>query len=121
MLNITGNKFAKKKGTIPTNLNIIITKSSFFWNIKFKFLNFVNKFSFKKSYKKYFAKMYRHKAPIDNAVVTIIVPIHFPKINPPINAIGLPKPRSTTHKTVSRKKIEINKIKLFSFNILSRS
>ena len=105
MLNITGNKFAKKKGTNPTNLNIIITKSSFFLNIKFKFLNFLNKFFFRKSYKKYFAKMYRHKAPIDNALVTIIVPIHFPKINPPINAIGLPKPRSTTHKTVNRKKI----------------
>ena len=65
--------------------------------------------------------MYKHKAPIDKDIATTIVPSHFPKINPPINAIGLPKPRSTTHKTVSRKKIEINKIKLFSFTILSRS
>ena len=65
--------------------------------------------------------MYKHKAPIDKDIVTTIVPIHLPKINPPINATGLPKPRRTTHNTVNKKKIEINKIKLFSFNILSRS
>ena len=50
--------------------------------------------------------MYRHKAPIDKAVVTNNVPIHFPKINPPTNANGLTKPRSITHKTVNRKKID---------------
>ena len=52
--------------------------------------------------------MYKHKAPIDKDIVTIIVPIHLPKINPPINATGLPKPKRKTHKTVIRKKIEIN-------------
>ena len=54
-----------------------------------------------------------HKAPIDKEVVTTIVPIHFPKINPPINAIGLPKPRRKTHKAVNRKKIEIKKLNYF--------
>lgn len=54
-----------------------------------------------------------HKAAIDKEVVTTIVPIHFPKINPPINAIGLPKPRRKTHKAVNRKKIEIKKLNYF--------
>ena len=63
--------------------------------------------------------MYKHKAPIDKDIVTTIVPIHLPKINPPNNATGLPKPKRITHRIVSKKKIEINNIKLFFFNMLS--
>ena len=36
-----------------------------------------------------------------------MVPIHFPKINPPISAIGDPNPKSgNTHKIVNIKNIE---------------
>ena len=37
--------------------------------------------------------MYKHKAPTDKDIVTTIVPIHFPKINPPNNANGDTNPR----------------------------
>ena len=57
--------------------------------------------------------MYKHKAPIDKDIVTIIVPIHLPKINPPINATGDPNPKNgNTHNIVSPKKIIDNKNKL---------
>ena len=51
--------------------------------------------------------MYKHKAPIDKDNVTTIVPVHLPKINPPINATGLPKPKRKTHKTVMKKKLRL--------------
>ena len=57
--------------------------------------------------------MYRHKAPIDKDIVTTIVPIHLPKINPPINATGLPKPKRITHKIVSKKKLKLIKLNYF--------
>ena len=42
--------------------------------------------------------MYNNVAPIDKPKTTKIVPIHLPKINPPNKKIGLPKPKSKTHK-----------------------
>ena len=46
-------------------------------------------------------------------VAIIIVPIHFPKIKPPIRAIGVPNPRNgNTHKIVITKKIMNIKNKL---------
>ena len=56
-------------------------------------------------------------APILNPITTSKVPIHLPNINPPIKAIGLPKPSSGKHQTtVSTKKIiEIkNKLEFLS-------
>ena len=48
-----------------------------------------------------------------NPRTTRIVPIHFPKINPPISATGDPNPKNgNTHKIVSPKKIIYNKNKL---------
>ena len=48
-----------------------------------------------------------------NPKTTINVPIHFPKINPPNNAIGEPNPKNgNTHKIVSPKKTIDNKNKL---------
>ena len=45
-------------------------------------------------------------APILNPKTTNNVPIHFPKINPPINATGDPNPKNgNTHKIVNNKKI----------------
>ena len=41
-----------------------------------------------------------------NPKTTIGVPIHFPKINPPIKATGDPNPKNgNTHKIVNNKKI----------------
>ena len=46
-----------------------------------------------------------------------MVPIHFPKINPPIRATGDPKPkRGNTHKMVKPKKIKNIRIRLDFFN-----
>ena len=48
-----------------------------------------------------------------NPRTTRIVPINFPKINPPISAIGDQNPKNgNTHKIVSPKKIIDNKNKL---------
>ena len=52
-------------------------------------------------------------APILNPMITKTVPIHWPKMNPPINATGEPNPKNgNTHKIVSTKKITDNKNKL---------
>ena len=59
--------------------------------------------------------MYNNVAPTDSPKTTKIVPIHFPKINPPIKKIGLPNPKSKTHIIVkTKKKSEVRK-KLLSF------
>ena len=57
-------------------------------------------------------------APILNPKVTIKVPIHFPKINPPIMATGDPNPKKgKTHNTArAKKQIEIKNISLFQNN-----
>ena len=50
-------------------------------------------------------------------MTTIIVPSHLPKINPPSNAIGEPKPKNgKTHNIVKIKKIMDIKNKLEFFN-----
>ena len=59
--------------------------------------------------------MYNNVAPIDKPKTTKIVPIHLPKINPPNKKIGLPKPKSKTHKIVKIKKINEIRKKLLSF------
>ena len=52
-----------------------------------------------------------------NPSTTTMVPIHFPKINPPIKAIGDPKPkRGNTHKIVKPKKIKNIRNRLDFFN-----
>ena len=52
-------------------------------------------------------------APILNPKTTSNVPIHFPKINPPINATGEPNPKNgNTHNIVSPKKTIDTKINL---------
>ena len=52
--------------------------------------------------------MYKKVAPILRPSTTAIVPIHFPKIKPPIKATGEPKPKNgNTHKIVKSKKIKI--------------
>ena len=52
-----------------------------------------------------------------NPNTTTMVPIHFPKINPPIKATGDPKPkRGNTHKIVKPKKIKNIRIRLDFFN-----
>ena len=49
---------------------------------------------------------YKKVAPILKPNTTRIVPNHFPKINPPIRAIGDPNPKNgNTHKIVKIKKI----------------
>tara|TARA_Y100000768_G_scaffold355353_1_gene308934 strand:+ start:370 stop:564 length:195 start_codon:yes stop_codon:yes gene_type:complete len=61
--------------------------------------------------------MYKKVAPILKPKTTIIVPIHFPKINPPSKATGDPKPKNgNTHNIVNNKKINDikNKFELLS-------
>ena len=61
--------------------------------------------------------MYRNVAPMLNPKITRIVPIHFPKINPPNKATGEPNPKKgNTHKIVKTKKIKNKKNKLFFFS-----
>jgi hypothetical protein len=61
--------------------------------------------------------MYKKVAPILRPSTTAIVPIHFPKIKPPIKATGEPKPKNgNTHKIVKSKKIKKIRIKLEFFN-----
>ena len=55
---------------------------------------------------------YKHNEPTVKLNVINKVPIHFPNMNPPINAMGVPKPRRKTQKTVNKKKAKLNKIKL---------
>ena len=57
--------------------------------------------------------MYKKVAPMLKPKTTTIVPIHFPKMNPPKRAMGDPNPKNgNTHKIVSPKKIIDNKNKL---------
>ena len=66
-----------------------------------------------KSFKKQFPNIYKKVAPILKPRVTIKVPIHLPKIKPPISAIGVPKPKNgNTHSIVDIKKIRDIKNKL---------
>ena len=52
-------------------------------------------------------------APTLNPKTTTHVPIHFPKIKPPIKATGDPNPKNgNTHKMVNAKKTIDNKNKL---------
>ena len=61
--------------------------------------------------------IYRKVAPILKPKTTTIVPIHFPKIKPPIIATGDPNPKSgNTHKIVETKKIKKMRVKLEFFN-----
>ena len=53
--------------------------------------------------------------------MTIIEPIHFPKIKPPISKIGEPKPKSNTQTTVNKKNPKDKKIKLLSLILLRMS
>jgi len=64
---------------------------------------------------------YKHNEPTDKLNVINKVPIHFPKMKPPIRAIGVPKPSNITQKTVNKKKAKINKIKLLLFRELRLS
>ena len=62
--------------------------------------------------------MYSKVDPVVIPIKTTIVPIHFPKIKPPIKAIGEPKPKKgNTHKIVKIKKIVDvkNKFEFLSF------
>jgi hypothetical protein len=69
------------------------------------------------SFKKKFPKIYKKVAPILRPSTTTIVPIHFPKIKPPISATGDPRPKKgNTHKIVKTKKIKNIKSKLEFFN-----
>ena len=52
--------------------------------------------------------------PLLKLNITIIEPIHFPKIKPPISKIGEPKPKSNTQTTVNKKNPKDKKIKLLS-------
>ena len=65
----------------------------------------MSSFSLIKSLKKKFAKIYKHVAPLVKPNTTKNVPIHFPKINPPIKNIGAPKPKRKTQIIVNRKNI----------------
>ena len=61
--------------------------------------------------------MYKKVAPTLKPVTTTNVPIHFPKIKPPISATGDPKPRKgNTQRTVRNKKVIETKNKLEFFN-----
>ena len=50
-----------------------------------------------------------------NEHVTIIVPIHFPKMYPPSNATGLPKPKNKTQRIINimLAKMEMNKLEFY--------
>ena len=61
--------------------------------------------------------MYKKVAPILRPSTTATVPIHFPKMKPPIKATGEPKPKNgNTHKIVKSKKTIKIRIKLEFFN-----
>ena len=55
--------------------------------------------------KKYPARMYKSVAPTVVAVTDIIVPHHFPNINPEKISTGVAKPKKQTHTTENKKKI----------------
>tara|TARA_S200000501_G_scaffold313042_1_gene304279 strand:- start:872 stop:1162 length:291 start_codon:yes stop_codon:yes gene_type:complete len=60
--------------------------------------------------------MYMKVAPIVSPTITTRVPIHFPKIKPPIMATGEAKPkRGKTHKIVKIKKIKNMSVELEFF------
>ena len=58
-------------------------------------------------------KIYNNVAPILKPKITTIVPIHFPKIKPPIKATGEANPKNgNTHNIVDIKKIKNIKYRL---------
>ena len=107
-LNNVGKMFEIKKGIPPTNLYIRKKVNSFSLNFSVRLENLDENFFLIISLKKKFAVVYKRVAPMHNPNTISTVPIHLPKINPPINATGVPKPKRKTHKTVMKKKIEIN-------------
>ena len=60
-------------------------------------------------------------APIVKETNVIIVPVHFPNINPAANAIGLPKPKRSTQTIVNNEKIIDILSKLFSVKSFNNS
>ena len=64
--------------------------------------------------------MYKNEAPILKPKTTMIKPNHLPKMNPPSNATGDPKPKKgNTHKIVNSKKDKDNNNK-FDFFIFEK-
>ena len=82
-------------------------------------MNFFSNFSLISSLKKNLANKYNNVAPVVKANRTISVPIHLPKIKPPIKATGLPKPKRSTQQTVNTKKIKAIKNELLSLKLLT--
>ena len=95
------------------NLQIINDYHSFNYVMNKDFLNFISRFwnlfknlSLIRSLRKKLPKTYKRVAPILSPNITIKVPNHFPKINPPSIATGDPNPKNgKTHNIVNNKKI----------------